>query len=101
MKTKTAQHTPGDWGITPGADYDRDAWLVGPNHPKPTSTKSYDDLVAVVYKEEDAILIAAAPELLEALQKMVDTFTGGTSMQHAVRLEAIEAIDIARAEGRE
>lgn len=48
--------------------------------------------VSAQERKANAQLIAAAPELLHALRCMVDTFTGGSSGQHAIRLHALEVI---------
>lgn len=61
MKTK---HTPGPWNIT--------------NHNPPVirASDAVQTVIAHVQYEKDATLIAAAPELLEALKKCA-TFIGG------------------------
>lgn len=55
-------HTPAPWVATKDPDGCADDWMIGVPDGKP-------DLVAVCNKR-DAALIAAAPELLEALQDL-------------------------------
>lgn len=56
-KVKVAKHTPGPWIYYPNADY----FLVDGG---PGQTRG----IAKTYDEDNAALIAAAPELLEALK---------------------------------
>lgn len=55
-KIKVAKHTPGPWIYYPNADY----FLIDGG---PGQTRG----IAKTYNEDNAALIAAAPELLEAL----------------------------------
>ena len=67
MDTK---HTPGPWRFSED-DCGQDC-VLGPNGEKVVEGTCYSDLS--IPNEYDAILIAAAPELLEALADMVDMF---------------------------
>ena len=59
----TTQHTPGPWEILYN-DPQEEYWVTRPH---------YDAGPAkIVYHIEDARLIAAAPDLLEALKEMLD-----------------------------
>ena len=60
----SAKHTPGPWKIDYG--YNRIINFIGPCVPDQYAGSSW-----LAVKEEDAILIAAAPELLEYLQYAV------------------------------
>ena len=57
----TQQHTPGPWKILYAENYTR---IVKPND-------HTDDFIAAVGHPNDAPILAAAPELLEALQVAV------------------------------
>lgn len=58
----TTQHTPGPWKMSPRAHEFRS------NNPGLISGNNGLNLVATVYLEANARLIAAAPQLLEALE---------------------------------
>jgi len=88
-----AKHTPGPWGVTPGDG----RYIVG---------AAGDEVIASVegqnqaVDEANALLIAAAPELLDALRKSARALKGAhrnTYIQDAIN--AVEAA-IAKAEGR-
>ena len=61
----SAKHTPGPWKIDYG--YNRIINFIGPCVPDQYAGSSW-----LAVKEADAHLIAAAPELLEALKLLVD-----------------------------
>lgn len=61
MKNKTFKGTPGPW-----RQYKNDSLRI---------CGADDSDVAEVLAEDDARLIAAAPELLESLMELVETFT--------------------------
>lgn len=72
---KKPQHTPGPWGLHNGDDYSR--VLITPN----SITEEYIATVYSTYdatgvglenREANARLIAAAPQLLEALERAAD-----------------------------
>jgi len=69
------KHTPGPWIVYEFVDgYDirapeEECWVVTASDP--------EAVWGAVGREEDACLIAAAPELLEALEKMVGLFEPG------------------------
>ena len=60
--TDTGKHTPGPWGVTKH---------IGSTQYEVGQEKNRRKAVAVVKTQEDARLIAAAPELLEALKGLV------------------------------
>lgn len=62
-----AKHTPGPWKIDYG--YNRSINFIGPCVPDQYAGSSW-----LAVKEEDAILIAAAPDLLDALKGMLEVF---------------------------
>lgn len=59
MKTKVT-HTPGPWEAEP---YDQNPSVFAIK-----SSNDYENVVDAIHNEANAFLIAAAPELLEALQ---------------------------------
>lgn len=88
-------HTPGPWRVN-GIDGALEGWKVTDTGP----TQDHDgdgasEYVATVYDEGNARLIAAAPELLEALKSILEI----TDRNHVVWDRARAAIDAA--EGRE
>lgn len=70
-------HTPGPWKMEPGEPEMREGWSIGaPGSPHPMGADytREDNVVgsccsAGVYREEDARLICAAPEMLELMKK--------------------------------
>lgn len=71
MKTKEAKHTPGPWEIElPSGRQEKDGIL-----PSVNATGFRGEICCGVFKKADAQLIAAAPEMLEALKvarKMIE-----------------------------
>lgn len=73
------KHTPGPWIMKPGDPEVREGWSIeAPNSPHPLGAQytREDNVVgkccsAGVYREEDARLICAAPDLLEHLKHML------------------------------
>lgn len=73
------KHTPGPWQMKPGDSELREGWSIeAPSSPHPFGAEySREDNVvgsccsAGVYREEDARLIVAAPDLLQHLKYMV------------------------------
>lgn len=69
-------HTPGPWIMKPGDPKIREGWSIealNSPHPLGSEYTREDNVVgkccsAGVYREEDARLICAAPDLLEALK---------------------------------
>ena len=61
--TKMTAHTPGPWGVEKALHEQR--WTVA-------QLEGAALIVADAYTETDARLIAAAPEMLEALEAMVE-----------------------------
>ena len=68
-ETKAPQHTPGPWRYSPGSNTIRSAkenyWIA-----------SIDSWDGQVNNQANAKLIAAAPELLEALRTMIHAYSG-------------------------
>ena len=77
-------HTPGPWTAKRGGPDFREGWSVeAPNSPHPLgeSFSRQDNVVgkccsAGVYREADARLIAAAPDLLAALKRVRKAYGG-------------------------
>ena len=81
-------HTPGPWEIR-AEEADEEYWITEPHYTVGPAS--------IVFNIEDACLIAAAPELLEALKLMIDTHdTGGWPTSTIVIARAA----IAKAEGK-
>lgn len=80
----SAQHTPGPW--IAGDDEDSDFFLVGPEEFPGLVTRP----VVQLHDEANARLIAAAPELLEALQLIEQWDAEGLALceHHIVRARA-------------
>lgn len=89
MKTEIVKHTPGPWVVNHEWIEHRDK--LGSIETKDTIAR-IDFIGPIGIRVANANLIAAAPELLDKLKKMVQVFTAGNSSQHAIRLLAIEAI---------
>lgn len=72
-------HTPGPWEMQPGDPDIREGWSIsapGSPHPGGAEYSREDNVVgrccsAGVYREEDARLIVAAPDLLAAAEAML------------------------------
>lgn len=78
-----SKHTPGPWNYKPTSGFDYGStiyWIPG--------------ICTNVDKEADARLIASAPELLAALQLMLEQFTGtpSTVKDSEARIKAHAAI---------
>lgn len=76
-----AKHTPGPWRTKQLANYEEPGWVVlwpdkGGTHMRRIDYRGN-------FTEQDARLIAAAPELLEALIAMLENFES----QHGLLLE--------------
>lgn len=80
-------HTPGPWKVEKGRDR---------THPYSVTGDEFD--LARCVTVDDAALIAAAPDLLDALREVMSTYAA-TTMDAQVRDRAIAAI--AKAEGGE
>ena len=95
----SAQHTPGPWQtMEVGDDIVRLAVADESGLSVLTVVTEGDAQFAAVYSEADARLIAAAPDLLEVLQKIVNHVDAGTA---AIlnRLVSEARAAIAKAEG--
>jgi len=78
-------HTPGPWRRVDTEDYSE---IHSPSHPAPQA-------IALVGKVQDADLVSAAPDLLSALQHILD---GALSLPRFAEGEARAAIAKARGE---
>ena len=66
-----SSHTPGPWDCIPGADNEKSVWLIcGPGQSYIGQVDAED---GEGLNEDDARLIAAAPDLLEALKTVYRT----------------------------
>lgn len=93
-----SKHTPGPWVAA-----DKASWFRGQTHPdegKIAITAGSGGVVANAYGRDNARLIAAAPEMLEALKELRDAFkiVSDDDWQHPSYRVALAAI--AKAEGR-
>jgi hypothetical protein len=79
MTTETAQHTPGPWAA-PGTDGGE--WVIC--H---TDKGGKRRTLAHAYNEQNARLIAAAPELYEALAECLPTIEGGIESEGTFEAE--------------
>ena len=68
MKTQTAPHCPGDWAITRKPDTYMASFEIRSYAAPQSESGLIDEHIAEVDGEENARLIAAAPDLLAALQ---------------------------------
>lgn len=102
-KTTTPQaHTPGPWRWVPGKGHREGS--IEPKICDFGDSTQYYSTAGMPPSEADACLIAAAPDMLEALKDAVDLFEGAnvyadflTSIQVIMKARAA----IAKAEGRE
>lgn len=90
MKNNKPQHTPGPWTVR--EDQAFTFRIIGP--------KTKDGL-AICGTKEDANLIAAAPDVLEALEQLVSDITQcpeyvGAMKSHGFDIDVIDAIKSAR-----
>lgn len=118
MKNASVSHTPGPWSAIDDGSRSDGLWVSGPSRGEPVIC----DLVGRLYDHEaqcgqltgedvaNAHLIAAAPDLLAALKRTVDTIKAwhclhgdeigwDIYLQHAPEMQAINAA-IAKAKGR-
>ena len=100
----SAKHTSGPWKAHHLASYTEPGWVIlFPDTSKPGIHHRRLDSKGN-FIEEDARLIAAAPELLEALQQMLYWSEsrlpcGDPSLQELVRAQAAARAAIAKATG--
>ena len=98
-----SEHTPGPWkakkwvGTDPYDDPDRPFVEVGNVHWSPKNWKP----AAAIKQTANARLIAAAPELLEALENLLKVHEGEGGTQHNAADIARAAISKAKAKGEE
>lgn len=88
-------HTPGPWEA-PGRDGDE--WVICTH-----KSKGKRRTVAHAYSEHDARLIAAAPDMLEALREILSTTVGrgdGSFADFVNEVRDIARAAISKAEGR-
>ena len=89
-----AKHTPGPWRVH---DYDFDT----ANGTKITTDDVGRNVIAEVKNPADATLIAAAPDMLEALRAIAETFANVQTYPHTLDLLPVIARQaIEKAEGR-
>ena len=101
MKKEEATHTPGPWEIElPSGDQEKDGIL-----PSINATSFRGEICCGVFKKADAQLIAAAPEMLKALELMFERFRwqGGMFDRNNPNANAIDNAEaaIAKATGKE
>ncbi|PVE25399.1 hypothetical protein DC522_05740 [Microvirga sp. KLBC 81] len=91
-----AQHTPGPWEAKNDHPTEPRIFYIRGTHPG-----GWEQEIAVLYNEngENARLIAAAPDLLEALDWLVTALKTGTLATSGDLIGKAEAV-IAKAEGR-
>lgn len=92
------KHTKGNWEVVESSFFDgKSHYITTPKgalgyYPAPDK----DGFPVITWDESDAKLIAAAPLLLEALNKMLDTFDGNgvanEATQRNARNKAIKVI---------
>lgn len=100
----TTKHTPGPWTADECTDHDGYR-TIRPGDGTPNGD-IHAEVIATVYEDADAQLIAAAPELLEALRTLYrdveflieDGTLPASARNHAAMSEARAAIQ--KAEGR-
>lgn len=92
-----SKHTPGKWDIVSRTTFGG-GWAVVSDHDHPTTTgKTFGVLVAQFCKIDDAHLIAAAPDLLDALEQLLDDMGGdGLCVCQEAKDQARSAIAKAR-----
>jgi len=89
-------HTPSPWHLMetePGIDADMDVFTTTPRY------AGGKGLIARVVDADDAVLIAAAPDLLEALQNMVEAHRSGKLFASTIN-NAVDAITKATGESK-
>jgi len=96
------RHTPGPWEVYDQAIDDGEHYGCSV---KSTTDKEADWVAQEIYNRDDARLIAAAPELLEALKLVIDTWGNmpipglGKPGTSATAIDDIARAAIAKAEG--
>jgi len=100
-------HTPGPWIAKRHAGYVETDWRIKPAHPIKGSTVGFAPhavvkgdarIVSEAEKAANASLIAAAPELLEALQRIA-SFTAYQDCDNCLEMNAVARAAIAKATG--
>lgn len=82
-------HTPGPWHLIetePGIDADMDVFVTTPRY------AGGKGLIARVVDADDAVLISAAPAMLEALQRIADSTSEGGNLNRIARVAIAAAI---------
>lgn len=94
-----SKHTPGPWTIAEVVDRSIIHLCPIDKDDQSLLTIVYQDETpfAAVYKKEDAILIAAAPELLEILQRIADGKVMNPDMEFSHLDTVLAYQDLARA----
>lgn len=102
---KRMSHTPGPWKMEPGEPELREGWSIGaPDSPHPLGAHytREDNVVgkccsAGVYREEDARLICAAPDLLMALKDVTHSLERAMkSLDHRLGCDCSVCRDVKR-----
>ncbi len=93
---ETTKHTPGPWKVD--ADTIKTTWNTVYGHPNPICRVMLQDGIA--YRDANARLIAAAPELLEACKVLENVFAATERAQAGLRdfcvTDLQNALDLAR-----
>ena len=106
MKSYSSDGTPGPWFVSMRPDQDEEGWTGPAVYDRVGGVFAVVDeepeTIACPFREADARLIAAAPDLLaatEALLAVLDTWPVSSEELEAVYRSAVAAVD--RAKGRE
>lgn len=85
------KHTPGDWYVASTG-----------NHQGLVASESTGDNIAIAYDKQDAPLLAAAPDLLDAL-RMISATTGDQAplLEICERVDELARAAIAKARGED
>lgn len=98
-----ATHTEGPWTLRPVNEEIGEYEIVGPRHSDETGESEYIAVVCGGLPESkaNARLIAAAPELLDALLAIEEAFVTDHGALNQTQIEAIRLVDaaIAKATG--
>ena len=81
-----AQHTPGPWTVHAQASANNYVALVDNNW---MAAIQFNGELMVAKQDANAALIAAAPDLLEALKESYKYISGGSEAQHGLAFQAL------------
>lgn len=82
------KHTPGPWWVTEHGVRDVGGYIAHTNSVQRYEGQDERYAREVAHREADKLLIAAAPELLEALQDLLNDVGRASSMLGAVKARA-------------